>query len=216
MSHHLHHLDTSPHVPINIINQKETIFRNIKDIVALHERSRLFSLLRGRAGFSASFRYVFFYSCNEMLRKKTWNKYCPSFPTSYSDLFCPVWVSVLLTMTWPCIWSNMQWTLRSICSTWWANHRQRPVSLTRPSSRTSRYAIRSFTIMHKDPPPLPQEKLFALTCSQFSMLTFTCMELCVPAKHGNRAWAPPLNCSPGCHHLLTETSGEDSDLPGLA
>eukprot|EP00063_Salmo_salar_P096523 XP_014071358.1 PREDICTED: obscurin-like isoform X3 [Salmo salar] len=44
MSHHLHHLDTSPHVPINIINQKETIFRNIKDIVALHERSILPSL----------------------------------------------------------------------------------------------------------------------------------------------------------------------------
>ncbi|XP_038858991.1 obscurin [Salvelinus namaycush] len=41
MSHHLHHLDTSPHVPINIINQKETIFRNIKDIMALHERSHL-------------------------------------------------------------------------------------------------------------------------------------------------------------------------------
>ncbi|KAM9478607.1 obscurin [Salvelinus alpinus] len=44
MSHHLHHLDTSPHVPINIINQKETIFRNIKDIMALHERSILPSL----------------------------------------------------------------------------------------------------------------------------------------------------------------------------
>nr|XP_029489197.1 obscurin-like [Oncorhynchus nerka] len=44
MSHHLHHLDTSPSVPINIINQKETIFRNIKDIVALHERSILPSL----------------------------------------------------------------------------------------------------------------------------------------------------------------------------
>ncbi|CAB1324596.1 unnamed protein product, partial [Coregonus sp. 'balchen'] len=43
-SHHLHHLDTSPHVPINIINQKETIFRNIKDIMALHERSILPSL----------------------------------------------------------------------------------------------------------------------------------------------------------------------------
>ncbi|XP_042178904.1 obscurin-like isoform X2 [Oncorhynchus tshawytscha] len=40
-SHYLHHLDTSPHVPINIINQKETIFRNIKDIMALHERSIL-------------------------------------------------------------------------------------------------------------------------------------------------------------------------------
>uniref|UniRef100_A0A4W5LHF1 Ig-like domain-containing protein n=1 Tax=Hucho hucho TaxID=62062 RepID=A0A4W5LHF1_9TELE len=55
MSHHLHHLDTSPHVPINIINQKETIFRNIKDIMALHERSHLFTFLRGSAGF----RYVF-------------------------------------------------------------------------------------------------------------------------------------------------------------
>ncbi|XP_052331265.1 obscurin-like isoform X2 [Oncorhynchus keta] len=43
-SHYLHHLDTSPHVPINIINQKETIFRNIKDIMALHERSILPSL----------------------------------------------------------------------------------------------------------------------------------------------------------------------------
>ncbi|CAB1314268.1 unnamed protein product [Coregonus sp. 'balchen'] len=40
-SHYLHHLDTSPDVPINIINQKETIFRNIKDIMALHERSIL-------------------------------------------------------------------------------------------------------------------------------------------------------------------------------
>nr|XP_029490911.1 obscurin-like [Oncorhynchus nerka] len=43
-SDYLHHLDTSPHGSINIINQKETIFRNIKDIMALHERSILPSL----------------------------------------------------------------------------------------------------------------------------------------------------------------------------
>ncbi|KAM4629824.1 obscurin [Polymixia lowei] len=43
-SHHLHHLETSRHVPINVLNQKETIFRNIKDIMVLHERSILPSL----------------------------------------------------------------------------------------------------------------------------------------------------------------------------
>ncbi|XP_078141769.1 obscurin [Centroberyx gerrardi] len=43
-SHHLHHLETSHQVPINILNQKETIFRNIRDIVVLHERSILPSL----------------------------------------------------------------------------------------------------------------------------------------------------------------------------
>ncbi|PWA20807.1 hypothetical protein CCH79_00007110, partial [Gambusia affinis] len=39
--HLLNHLDCSHHVPINILNQKEIIFRNIKDIVGLHERSIL-------------------------------------------------------------------------------------------------------------------------------------------------------------------------------
>ncbi|XP_054644774.1 obscurin isoform X2 [Dunckerocampus dactyliophorus] len=37
ISHQLNHLDSSRHVPINILNQKDTIFRNIKDIVFLHE-----------------------------------------------------------------------------------------------------------------------------------------------------------------------------------
>ncbi|KAM9358122.1 obscurin isoform 2-T2 [Symphorus nematophorus] len=40
-SHQLNYLDSSRHVPINILNQKEIIFRNIKDIVSLHERSLL-------------------------------------------------------------------------------------------------------------------------------------------------------------------------------
>ncbi|MEQ2211464.1 hypothetical protein XENOCAPTIV_002275 [Xenoophorus captivus] len=35
---YLNHLDCSHHIPINILNQKEIIFRNIKDIVGLHER----------------------------------------------------------------------------------------------------------------------------------------------------------------------------------
>ncbi|KAM3876175.1 obscurin [Diretmus argenteus] len=43
-SHHLHHLETSRHIPVNVLNQKETIFRNIKDIVVLHERFLLPSL----------------------------------------------------------------------------------------------------------------------------------------------------------------------------
>ncbi|KAM7409839.1 hypothetical protein PAMA_001372 [Pampus argenteus] len=43
-SHQLNYLDSSGHVPINILNQKEIIFRNIKDIVFLHERSILPSL----------------------------------------------------------------------------------------------------------------------------------------------------------------------------
>lgn len=38
ISHHLNQLDSSHNVPINILNQKEIIFRNIKDIVGLHER----------------------------------------------------------------------------------------------------------------------------------------------------------------------------------
>ncbi|XP_022616679.1 obscurin-like [Seriola dumerili] len=37
-SHQLNYLDSSCHVPINILNQREIIFRNIKDIVFLHER----------------------------------------------------------------------------------------------------------------------------------------------------------------------------------
>ncbi|KAM6922089.1 obscurin [Xenentodon cancila] len=38
ISHQLHLLDSSRHVPVNILNQKEILFRNIKDIVVLHER----------------------------------------------------------------------------------------------------------------------------------------------------------------------------------
>lgn len=34
----LRYLDSSRHVSVNILNQKEMIFRNIKDIVCLHER----------------------------------------------------------------------------------------------------------------------------------------------------------------------------------
>ncbi|XP_077573138.1 obscurin [Stigmatopora nigra] len=41
ISHPLNYLDSSHHVPINIFNQKEIIFRNIKDIVLLHEKSIL-------------------------------------------------------------------------------------------------------------------------------------------------------------------------------
>ncbi len=37
-SHQLNYLDSSRHLPINILNQKEIIFRNIKEIVSLHER----------------------------------------------------------------------------------------------------------------------------------------------------------------------------------
>ncbi|KAG7230719.1 hypothetical protein INR49_019532 [Caranx melampygus] len=36
-SHQLNCLDSSRHVPINVLNQKEIIFRNIKEIVFLHE-----------------------------------------------------------------------------------------------------------------------------------------------------------------------------------
>ncbi|KAI3368742.1 hypothetical protein L3Q82_025731 [Scortum barcoo] len=43
-SHQLNYLDSSRHIPINILNQKEVIFRNIKDIVLLHERSLLTGL----------------------------------------------------------------------------------------------------------------------------------------------------------------------------
>lgn len=38
ISHQLNYLDSGRHVPITILNQKEIIFRNIKDIVTLHER----------------------------------------------------------------------------------------------------------------------------------------------------------------------------------
>ncbi|XP_008290272.1 obscurin [Stegastes partitus] len=38
ISHQLNCLESSRHVPISILNQKEIIFRNIKDIVLLHER----------------------------------------------------------------------------------------------------------------------------------------------------------------------------------
>lgn len=38
VAHQLHYLDSSCHVPVNILNQKEIIFRNIKDILCLHER----------------------------------------------------------------------------------------------------------------------------------------------------------------------------------
>ncbi|XP_061635168.1 obscurin [Phyllopteryx taeniolatus] len=41
ISHPLNYLDSSRHVPINILNQKNIIFRNIKDIVLLHEKSIL-------------------------------------------------------------------------------------------------------------------------------------------------------------------------------
>lgn len=38
LSHQLHYFDSSRHIPVNILNQKEIIFRNIKDILCLHER----------------------------------------------------------------------------------------------------------------------------------------------------------------------------------
>ncbi|KAM3620450.1 uncharacterized protein V6R79_023680 [Siganus canaliculatus] len=40
-SQQLNYLDSSHNVPISVLNQKEIIFRNIKDIVSLHERSLL-------------------------------------------------------------------------------------------------------------------------------------------------------------------------------
>ncbi|XP_028301065.1 obscurin isoform X2 [Gouania willdenowi] len=41
ITHQLNVLDTSRHVPMNVLNQKEIVFRNVKDIVSLHERSIL-------------------------------------------------------------------------------------------------------------------------------------------------------------------------------
>ncbi|XP_058494917.1 obscurin isoform X2 [Solea solea] len=41
ITHQLNYLDSSHNVPANILSQKEIIFRNIKDIVSLHERSVL-------------------------------------------------------------------------------------------------------------------------------------------------------------------------------
>ncbi|XP_024909236.1 obscurin, partial [Cynoglossus semilaevis] len=41
ISHQLNQMESSRHVPMNILNQKETIFRNIKDVITLHERSVL-------------------------------------------------------------------------------------------------------------------------------------------------------------------------------
>uniref|UniRef100_UPI0009B37A6A obscurin n=1 Tax=Monopterus albus TaxID=43700 RepID=UPI0009B37A6A len=41
ISYQLNYLDSSCHVPVNILTQKEIIFRNIKDILFLHERSIL-------------------------------------------------------------------------------------------------------------------------------------------------------------------------------
>lgn len=38
LSQQLNFLDSSCHVPVNVLDQKELIFRNIKDIVLLHER----------------------------------------------------------------------------------------------------------------------------------------------------------------------------------
>ncbi|KAM8873968.1 obscurin isoform 3-T3 [Spinachia spinachia] len=40
-SRQLIYLDSGRHVPVNILNQRDIIFRNIKDIVSLHERSIL-------------------------------------------------------------------------------------------------------------------------------------------------------------------------------
>uniref|UniRef100_A0A3P8W6V9 Obscurin, cytoskeletal calmodulin and titin-interacting RhoGEF a n=1 Tax=Cynoglossus semilaevis TaxID=244447 RepID=A0A3P8W6V9_CYNSE len=37
ISHQLNQMESSRHVPMNILNQKETIFRNIKDVITLHE-----------------------------------------------------------------------------------------------------------------------------------------------------------------------------------
>ncbi|KAK0155208.1 Obscurin [Merluccius polli] len=40
-SRHLHQVETSHCVPANVHNQRETIFRNIQDIILLHETSVL-------------------------------------------------------------------------------------------------------------------------------------------------------------------------------
>ena len=33
-----HHLEAGPHVPASILTQRENVFRNISDIILLHER----------------------------------------------------------------------------------------------------------------------------------------------------------------------------------
>ena len=38
MSHHLHNLETGSQVPLDVLKQKDVVFRNIKDIVTLHDR----------------------------------------------------------------------------------------------------------------------------------------------------------------------------------
>ncbi|XP_046905387.1 obscurin isoform X3 [Hypomesus transpacificus] len=44
MSHHLHNLETGSQVPLDVLKQKDVVFRNIKDIVTLHDRCLLPSL----------------------------------------------------------------------------------------------------------------------------------------------------------------------------
>lgn len=55
--HQLNYLDSSHLVPINIFNQKEVIFRNIKDIVFLHERSDTYAKLRSEM-FNKTCKYM--------------------------------------------------------------------------------------------------------------------------------------------------------------
>lgn len=61
----------------------------------------------------------------------------------------PGWESVPQTTMWLCIWSNTQRTLRSIFTTWWDKHKQRPASLTRLSNSISKYSQHLFVFKHK-------------------------------------------------------------------
>ena len=38
VTHHLHNLETGSQVPLDVLKQKDVVFRNIKDIVTLHDR----------------------------------------------------------------------------------------------------------------------------------------------------------------------------------
>lgn len=119
ISQQLNFLDSSYRIPVNVLNQKELIFRNIKDIVLLHER--WYTRARSKA------------KCINVSNHSNRTRV-------FSGVSFLGWGSVPQMMTWPCIWSNTEKTLRSICTTWWVKLRQRPASLTRPSNSFSRYS----------------------------------------------------------------------------
>lgn len=119
ISQQLNFLDSSYHVPVNVLNQKEIIFRNIKDIVLLHER--WYTRARSKA------------KCINMSNHSNRTRV-------FSGVSFLGWGSVPQMMMWPCIWSNTEKTLRSIFTTWWDKLKQRPASLTRLSNSFSRYS----------------------------------------------------------------------------